>query len=79
MPDIYQPADDLELIMILGERWKKMREKYPDPDPDEKKKTFEERARGWRPLALGLAIAALVEEHYGVNHFNEILRRKDTP
>jgi hypothetical protein len=63
---------DLELIEQLGARWRELREKYGDED--DKTKTFEEREQGWRALAVGLAIAALAEEHFNVKHFRELLR-----
>lgn len=66
--------DDLELIALLGERWRSLRAKYGDED--DKSKTLEEREQGWRALALGLAITALAEEHYGVRSFKELLRKE---
>jgi hypothetical protein len=68
-----QRLSDLELIEQLGARWRELREKYGDED--DKTKTFEERALGWRALAVGLAITALAEEHFNVKHYRELLRR----
>lgn len=54
------------LIKELGEEWKRLRIKYPD----------EKNPQGYKKLAIGLAIAALAEEYYGVNHWRDIPKRE---
>lgn len=53
----------LNLILAMGKEWRALREKYPENDPDR---------RGWRALALGIAIAALAEEEFRVKSWKEI-------
>jgi hypothetical protein len=58
----------LELIARLGREWKRLREKYPDAYDA----SWGGNSDGWRVLAVGLAIAALAEEEYGVKHWSEL-------
>jgi hypothetical protein len=64
----------LELIALMGQEYRRLLEKYPDGHDawgDPLCNTD-----GWRRLALGLAIAGLAEEEYGVKHWSEILPKK---
>jgi hypothetical protein len=51
----------------MGQEWRELRSKYPEDDPQR---------RGWRTLALGIAIAALAEEEYRVNDWRELLPKR---
>lgn len=59
------PAADLELIVALGARWERLRQKYPEEREFDESLDWNERAAGWVALATGLAIIGLMEEHYG--------------
>lgn len=58
--------DNLDLIAVLGVKWKELRAKYPD----------EQDRRGWTALAIGLAIRALMEEEYGGKEALELELKK---
>lgn len=61
----------LDLIARLGQEWREPRARYPDDDP---------KRRGWRTLAVGIAIAAIAEEEYRVDDWRELMpKRKRKP
>jgi hypothetical protein len=62
-----RPISRLELIARLGHEWRELRARYPEDDP---------KRRGWRTLAVGIAIAALAEEEYRVDDWRELVRTK---
>lgn len=62
-----KPITRLELIARMGQEWHTLRSKYPEDDP---------KRRGWRTLALGIAIAALAEEEYRVDDWLELMPKK---
>lgn len=57
----------LELIARMGQEWRDLRAKYPEHD---------EKRRGWRTLAVGIAIAALAEEEYRVDDWRTLIRKR---
>lgn len=62
----------LQLIARLGQEWRELRARYPEDDPER---------RGWRTLAVGIAIAALAEEEYRVGDWRDLMpkRKRKTP
>jgi hypothetical protein len=56
---------ELELIVLLGARWRRLREKYPEEGEFDKSLSYAERAAGWVALAVGVTIEGLMEEYYG--------------
>jgi hypothetical protein len=60
----------LKLIVEMGKEMRALRAKYPESD---------EKRRGWRTLAVGIAIAALAEEEYRVDSWKEILPKRKRP
>jgi hypothetical protein len=65
-----KPISRLELIARMGQEWRELRAKYPEGRPD-----LDPNRYGWRWWALGVAIVALAEEEYQVDHWREIYQR----
>lgn len=61
-----KPISRLELIARMGQEWHELRAQYPEDDPER---------RGWRTLAVGIAIAALAEEEYRID-WKELTKKK---
>lgn len=62
-----EKEETLQTAVQLGREYRRLLKKYPDNDP---------LRRGWRALALGIAIAALAEEYFGVDSWEQILGKR---
>jgi len=65
----------VELITEIAKEWRALKKVYPNAYGSGPS-AYSNDPKGWRVLALGLAIAALAEEEHGVDDWHVLLPKR---